>query len=162
MKVGLTGTPGTGKTTVSKLLDFEVIHLNEYMHENSIGREIENGELEVDIDELKQDQPEASEDVIIEGHLSHFLDLDYCIVLRTRPDVLRERLEARDYSSEKVGDNVESEKLDIILSQAVRDQEKVFEVDTTDKTPEEVADIVEDAVRNKEERYGKVDWQEFI
>lgn len=163
MKIGLTGTPGTGKTTIAEHLDIETVHLNEYMRENDIGEEDENGELEVDLEELRENQPEASEqDLLIEGHLAHHLDLDYCIVLRTRPDVLRERLEERNYSNEKVNDNVESEKLDLILSQAVQEQQKVFELDTTDFSIQEASRRIMEAVKNREERYGEVDWKSFI
>ncbi len=163
MKIGLTGTPGTGKTTIAEHLDIETVHLNEYMRENGIGEEDENGELEVDLEELRENQPEASEkDLLVEGHLAHFLDLDYCIVLRTRPDVLSERLGSRDYSDQKISDNVESEKLDLILSQAVQRQEKVFEIDTTEISVEEASERIMEALDNREERYGEVDWQEFI
>lgn len=163
VKIGLTGTPGTGKTTLSELLPYETIHLNEYMRENGIGTEMENGELEVDIEELKQNQPEASEEnIMIEGHLSHFLDLDYCIVLRTEPQTLEERLNDRDYSENKIRENVESEALDVVLSQAVQNQDKVFEIDTTEKSPEEVKERIIEAIENREERKGTVDWTDYF
>ena len=163
MKIGLTGTPGTGKTTLANKLPFDIVHLNEYMRENDIGEEIENGELEIDLEELKQNQPEASgKDLLIEGHLSHFLDLDYCIVLRTNPETLENRLNKRDYSEEKVRENVESEALDVILSQAVQNQDKVFEIDTTNKTPEETAEKIIEALENREERKGVVDWTDYF
>lgn len=163
MKIGLTGTPGTGKTTLSEELPFEVIHLNEYMHENDIGEELENGELEIDLEELKQNQPEASgKDLLIEGHLSHFLDLDYCLVLRTNPETLENRLNKRDYSEEKVRENIESEALDVILSQAVQNQRNVFEIDTTDETVEETKKRILEALEDEEERKGVVDWSDYF
>ena len=163
MKIGLTGTPGTGKTTLSELLPYRTVHLNDYMRENNIGTEMENGELEVDIDQLRENQPDASEeDILIEGHLSHFLDLDYCIVLRTEPNKLEERLNSRDYSQEKIRENVESEALDVVLSQAVNNQENVFEIDTTEKSPEETKQRIIEAVENREERKGTVDWTDYF
>ncbi|MFB6116321.1 MAG: adenylate kinase family protein [Candidatus Nanosalina sp.] len=164
MKIGVTGTPGTGKSTISKQLDGRVVDLKEYLEEKDLGEVNEDGEIEVEIEELRENTPEepADRDLILEGHLAHFLDLDYCVVLRCRPDVLRERLEKRDYSSEKVEENIESEKMDLILSQAVRNQEKVFEVDTTGKDVEEVVDEVRKGIENREESYGVVDWSEFI
>lgn len=163
MKIGLTGTPGTGKTTLANKLPFDIVHLNEYMRENDIGEEIENGELEIDLEELKQNQPEASgKDLLIEGHLSHFLDLDYCIVLRTNPETLENRLNKRDYSEEKVRENVESEALDVILSQAVQNQDKVFEIDTTKKSIDETVEKIIEAIENREERKGVVDWTDYF
>jgi len=163
VKIGLTGTPGTGKTTLANKLPFDIVHLNEYMRENDIGEEIENGELEIDLEELKQNQPEASgKDLLIEGHLSHFLDLDYCIVLRTNPETLENRLNKRDYSEEKVRENVESEALDVILSQAVQNQHKVFEIDTTKKSIDETVEKIIEAIENREERKGVVDWTDYF
>lgn len=164
MKIGITGTPGTGKSTISTHLDGKVIDLKEYLEEKDLGEINENGEIEVEVEELRENAPQETEnqDLILEGHLVHFLDLDYCIVLRCRPDVLRERLDERDYSQEKIDENLESEKLDLILSQAVQRQEKVLEVDTTDKTVEEVLIEVRKGIEDLKEGYGVVDWSEFI
>jgi adenylate kinase len=164
VRIGVTGTPGTGKSTVSKHLDGKIINLKEYLEEEDLGEVNDEGEIEVDIEELRENSPEEPEDkdIIIEGHLAHFLDLDYCVVLRCRPDKLRERLEERDYSEKKIEENVESEKLDIILSQALQNQEKVFEVDTTEKTVEEVVEEVKSGINEGKESYGEVDWSEFL
>ena len=164
MRIGVTGTPGTGKSTVSKQLEGKIVDLKNYLEENDLGKVNENGEIEVEIEELRENSPEEpdDEDLILEGHLAHFLDLDYCIVLRCRPDKLRERLSERDYSEQKIEENIESEKLDIILSQAVQRQEKVFEIDTTDKSVEEVVEEIKSAVSEGKENYGDVDWSEFL
>ena len=164
MKIGITGTPGTGKSTVSTHLDGKIIDLKEYLEENELGDINEKGEIEVEIEELRQNSPEIpkNEDLILEGHLAHFLDLDYCVVLRCRPDELRERLEKRDYTSEKIEENIESEKLDVILSQAVQRQNKVLEVDTTDRTVESVVKEIKSGLDEKKEDYGDIDWSRFL
>jgi adenylate kinase len=164
VKIGVTGTPGTGKSTVSQHLKGKKVDLRDYLEENSLGGLNEEGEIEVDIEELRENPPEEprDEDLIIEGHMAHFLELDHCIVLRTRPDVLEERLSGRDYSDEKIRENLEAEKLDVVLSQAVGNQEKVFEIDTTDKTVEETAERIREALEKKEERVGVFDWSEYI
>jgi adenylate kinase len=161
--IGITGTPGTGKTTVSSYFDIETVDLKQYAEENNIGSLNSQGELEVDTEELRQNPPQqGDDDLVVEGHLAHFIDLDYCVVLRCRPDVLRQRLQERDYSKQKIDENVESEALDIILSQAVRNQGKVFEVDTTDKDEKEVVEEVKQGVQEETVSYGDVDWSEFI
>ncbi len=163
MIIGITGTPGTGKTTVSSYIDIETVDLKQYAEENNIGSLNSQKELEVDIQELRQNPPQqGDDDLVVEGHLAHFIDLDYCVVLRCRPDVLRQRLQERDYSKQKIDENVESEALDIILSQAVRNQGKVFEVDTTDKDEKEVVEEVKQGVQEETVSYGDVDWSEFI
>lgn len=145
-------------------MEGKIVDLKNYLEENDLGKVNENGEIEVEIEELRENSPEEpdDEDLILEGHLAHFLDLDYCIVLRCRPDKLRERLSERDYSEQKIEENIESEKLDIILSQAVQRQEKVFEIDTTDKSVEEVVEEIKSAVSEGKENYGDVDWSEFL
>lgn len=164
MIIGITGTPGTGKSTVSAHIDGKVVDLKEYLEENNLGEANQRGEIEVGLDELRDNPPvePEEEDLILEGHLAHFMNLDYCVVLRCRPDILRERLEGRDYSSEKVEENIESEKLDIILSQAVERHEKVFEVDTTDKEVIEVINKVKQAISEEKKDYGDVDWSKFL
>ena len=63
---------------------------------------------------------------------------------------------------------MEAEALDVILSEAVEihGMRKVFEVDTTDRSVEEVAEIVEGLIRGKvdKENYrpGKIDWSEYL
>ncbi|MFB6242161.1 MAG: adenylate kinase family protein [Candidatus Nanosalina sp.] len=164
MKIGITGTPGTGKSTVSQHLDGKVVDLRDYLEENDLGEVNENGEIEVDIEELRENPPEEpeDEDLVIEGHMAHFLDPDYCIVLRCNPEVLEKRLEERDYSDLKIQENVEAEAMDVILSQAVQNQEKVYEIDSTDGSVEEVVEEIKEAVDERKESYGNVDWTGFL
>ena len=164
MRIGVTGTPGTGKSTISKQLAGKTVDIKEYMEENGLGTKNQNGEIEIEIDELRKNTPEEPEnnDLILEGHLAHFLDLDYCVVLRCNPEELLERLSKRDYSKEKIKENVESEKMDLILSQAVQNQETVFEVDTTSRNVEEVVKEVKNGIGQKKDRKGVVDWSEYL
>lgn len=156
MRIGITGTPGTGKTTVAKTLDKNVISIKEFAKENGLGEHKDI--FEVDIEAVNDQLPK---NCWIEGHLAHKMDLDYCIVLRTRPDLLKERLNGRDYSEEKVSENVDAEKMDLILSEAFENS-KVYEIDTTHKSVEEVVDEIEEAVKEKKERYAICDWSSFF
>lgn len=157
MRVGITGTPGTGKTSVAKELDKRVISLKDFAKEKSSGEEI-NGIFEIDIERVKAELPE---DYWIEGHLAHKLDLDHCIVLRTDPEKLKKRLGSRDYSQEKIDENVEAEAMDLILTEAV-ERHKVYEIDTTAREPGEVAEEIMESVNNRKERYGVVDWSDYF
>lgn len=160
MKVALTGTPGTGKTTISNHLEgFEVVHLTEYMREKGIGEQKE--ELQVRPEKLRKiisAEFDDGENVVFEGHLSHHLDVDYCIVLRCNPDELGKRLSKRSYTPQKIHENVESEVIDIILQEAVHNQEKVFEIDTTGNNVDETVELVKDAIEKEKTGYGNVDW----
>lgn len=166
MIIAITGTPGVGKTTVSKLLaerlGYEYVNLRDYALENCIG-EMKGDELEVEVDELAYnfERDFKGKDVVVDGHLSHFLPADIVIVLRAHPRLVGERLTERGYSKEKIGENVEAELVDVILVEALEENENVIEVDTTGKTPEEVVDeilgLIEKGVKK---RVGLVDWSE--
>jgi len=166
VKIAVTGTPGTGKTTVAqKLADkgYDIIHLTQYFEENDIGEKI-NGEREIEIEEMVEEiqSEDLSEDVIIEGHLAHYIPSDICVVLRCRPDELRERLSIRDYTDEKVEENIEAEKIDIVLSEVVKNQKTIIEVDTTDKLVDETIGEIMEKVEKGVNDYGNVDWTDFI
>jgi len=166
MRLTITGTPGTGKTTVSGELEgqgFNVVHLTEFLENHNVGEAV-NGERDVPVDEMVSvfEKQDFDENIVVEGHLSHHISSDVCVVLRCRPDVLEERLSGRDYPDEKIRENVEAEKMDLILSEAVQNQETVYEIDTTEKSVDEVIDEIKDAVENKKERTGVVDWTGFL
>jgi adenylate kinase len=166
VKIALTGTPGTGKTTVAEKLadeDFEILDLTEFFEEEDIGEQV-NGEREIRIEQMVEEleDQDFKEDAVIEGHLSHHFPVDICVVLRCRPDILEERLSGRAYSDRKVEENVEAEKLDIILSEAVRNQETVIEVDTTEKSVEETVEDILRKIEKGESDYGDVDWTEYL
>ncbi|MFB6147861.1 MAG: adenylate kinase family protein, partial [Candidatus Nanohaloarchaea archaeon] len=161
MEIVLTGTPGTGKSSVAEELKergYRVIDLAEFARRRELGEERKEFEVDVPamVEELEKELDE-DEDTVIEGHLAHYYPADLCVVLRCRPDRLRERLEKRDYSDEKVNENVESEALDIILQQAIERQESIIELDTTERDPEDVAVEVEERVEKGDTGYGDVD-----
>ncbi|MFB6144703.1 MAG: adenylate kinase family protein [Candidatus Nanohaloarchaea archaeon] len=164
MKIALTGTPGTGKTSVSELFDCRVIHITEFVKQRELGSEGDDFKVDVGamVDELEEELDGESADVIIEGHLAHHFPADVCVVLRCEPSELKQRLSERDYSEEKIQENVESEALDVILSEAVARQEKIVEVDTTEKTVEETFEEVKKRVENEDAGYGDVDWSDYF
>ncbi len=154
MFVALTGTPGTGKTTVARILPYPTVDLNALVKEEGLhfGWDIERGCLEADMEALAASlEAMESEDVtILEGHLSHHLAL-VAVVLRLNPKELSRRLSNRGYPPAKIRENVEAEALDVILVEAVERCQRVYEVDTTGLLPEEVADLVAKAIRGEAE-----------
>jgi len=165
MSLAVTGTPGTGKTTIARALadklDAEYFDVaKEVRNDASAGYDEDRGVPVADIEALREAVPE--EDVVIDGHIAHLLEPDAVVVLRCAPDVLRDRLEERGWSDEKVRENVESEALDIVLAEAVETDAPVFEFDTTEATPEETVEEVVRALEEDEGRVGVVDWSDHI
>lgn len=155
MRVSVTGTPGTGKTSATKRLetDHDVRHLNEVIEREGLytERDEERDSLVVDMDALGEYVGDREE--IIESHLAHHLPADRVVVLRCAPEELERRLRERGEPEAKASENAESEALDLILSEAVAEHglESVYEIDTTDRSPEEVANGIERVVRGERE-----------
>ncbi|MAH17992.1 MAG: hypothetical protein CL960_05855 [Euryarchaeota archaeon] len=130
--LALTGTPGTGKTTLARLLNHPRLELSDYYEASSDGRD-DGGEWLVDLEQMatavaRDTKPEA----VIEGHLSHRLGLcETAVVLRCHPDELRQRLAARGYAEAKLRENLEAEALGIITAEALETGAEVHELDTT-------------------------------
>ncbi len=166
MQIALTGTPGTGKTTVAALLAYRILDINSLVRGGmNLGLDPERGCLEADMDALAGHLAslDFSETTILEGHFSHHF-ADWAIVLRLSPSALRPRLEARRYSQAKIRENLEAEALDVILVEAVEMCRRVDEIDTTGKSAEEVARTVEDIIEGRLHLPpGNVDWlEEFL
>jgi adenylate kinase len=160
----ITGTPGTGKTTVSRIvaekLETSLLAVNDLVDEKHIynGVDVEKGYKVVDLDALANEiefiiENSDKNHVIVEGHLAHEFSsdiVDVVIVLRARPDILRKRLNKRDWSESKVYENIEAEALDICTFEAVElHGNKVNELDTSDIDVEGVADIVIEIINCK-------------
>jgi adenylate kinase len=174
VKVVVTGTPGTGKTSATDALaddregelEFEVVHLNEAIRDEDLFEDVdeERDSVIADLDAIREWIGDR-EDCVIESHLAHHLDADRVVVLRCRPDVLRERLQGRGESEASIDENAESEALDVILAEAVdrHGMDAVYEVDTTDRSPAGVATEIDAVIRGEREpSAGTVDFTEYL
>jgi adenylate kinase len=171
MRVALTGTPGTGKSSVGAYLakkGLDVIEVSDIAKAEGLLGEMdeERGSFDVDVEKLREavDRGNYPDDTIFVGHLSHFLNVDRTIVLRCRPSLLMERLRARGWREEKVRENAEAEALDVILMDCMEDQTEVYEVDASTMPVEEVAKAVVEIIRGKTDKYkpGNTDWSEEV
>jgi len=161
MQIALTGTPGTGKTTIAGLLPYRVIDINALVKGGmNFGIDPVRGCLEADMDALAKHlaRQDCDETQILEGHFAHHF-VDWSIVLRLSPAALKSRLEARGYSAEKIRENLEAEALDVILVEAVQFCHRVDEIDTTGKSILEVAELVARIIQGRLQLpAGQVNW----
>ena len=147
MRVAVTGTPGTGKTTATEQLesDIEVVHLNEVIRDRGLtrGRDETRDTLVADIDAVEEWLADRDH-MLLESHLAHRFAADRVVVLRCHPEVVETRLAERGEPEETIAENAESEALDVILSEAVAEhgEESVYEIDTTDRSPGDVAAVI--------------------
>ena len=150
MIIGITGTPGTGKTSASALIG-GVLDLNELIKTEGLYLGIDEArdsliaDMDAVYDRVCGIAWGGGGNLVIEGHLSHHVS-DSAIVLRLAPDELERRLMARGYSGAKISENALSEAIDVILVEAVDWCDAVYEIDTTGKTREEVAEMIREVL----------------
>ena len=104
-RIGITGSPGTGKRTLgkhlSKILKEEFVSINDFAVREGYGKKSDD-DFVVDVRRLGGKIKTGNR--IISGHLLPYVipdrDLDLVIVLRCSPTVLRKRYDARGYSED--------------------------------------------------------------
>lgn len=182
----ITGTPGTGKTHLTKiisdLLNAHPIFLSELItNENhQLGFDEKRETWVVNIKSLTPRLKEIiknlkkKEDIdliIIEGHFSDIVPskfIDYIIVLRCHPDELSKRLRERGYKKSKIKENVQAEILGDCISHLLEKKLKgpIIEIETSEGDFDNIAESLVSIMRNDEgfERYalGNVDWLEEL
>jgi len=168
VRVAVTGTPGTGKTTATDRLDadLDVVHLNEVIESEGLtaGRDEDRDSLVADVEAVREWLGDR-DDVVVESHLAHYVDADRVVVLRCHPERLEARLRERGESAASAAENAESEALDIVLSEAVErhGRERVYEIDTTDLSPAAVAAEIDRVVAgDREPSAGEVSYVDYL
>lgn len=167
--VALTGTPGTGKSSVAADLErrgYVVVRLDRFAEERKLisGFDTARGTREVDIEALDREIHVPAKLGFLIGHYAHRLSVNLAIVLRCHPKVLADRLKARGWPDAKVRENVEAEAIDAITQEAVGRLPFVYEIDTTRSTPEAVAGVVLEILQGKTagREPGHVDWTDEV
>jgi len=177
MRIALTGTPGTGKTAVARelrLIGESVIGLNALARrQRFLGRpDRQRRTTEVRLDLLGRFLDRELEDegrFFLEGHIAHLLTVDFAVVLRCSPPILRKRLARRRYPAKKVLENSLAEALDAITVEAVvrLGKRRVFELDTTRRSAASIAAELARLARQKFRgsarlRPGRIDWSQDV
>lgn len=178
IKVAITGNPGVGKHTCTKIVceklgDVKIIDINKIIIDNNafLLNDDRNGK-EVDIKKtlkLIRNELKKGGDLVIIGHLVPYLlrpdGIDIVVVMRRSPYEIIRTFEERDYSPEKIRENVASEILGISFYDALKTfgKNKVIEFDATGKTSQQAAEEIVLLLQNKSKHeIGMVDWLSLV
>ena len=157
----VTGTPGTGKTLLSRKLagklNFHYIDANNIVRKYKISEGYDkkrktklvdanklNKALIREISSIKNANKKTGKKtkkkrnikngIIIDSHLSHYLPkkyVDLCIVTKCSLRLLQKRLRKRKYSKEKIRENMDAEIFDVCLNEAREKGHNILVLDTS-------------------------------
>ena len=171
----VTGTPGTGKTTLAKTLaratDAKYVSITQYVADRKLYRALDRQRRTKIVDQaktrrtLKRALADMRAPVVVDSHLSEGIVpaqmVRLAIVLRCHPRILEARLRAKKWASRKIRENVLAEILDSCLTAAVAyyGARKVIQIDTSHKNLRHCVDLARKALSGKRSSRGvKIDW----
>ena len=163
MRICITGTPGTGKTTIAKqlggIINHKVLNEREFALAQGIGEyDTQENELVVPLEKLESRLNKLlakEKNIIVEGHMlcETKCKFDLVIVLRVHPERLAARLELRGYKDEKIQDNVFVEGIDYCKKHALRNYAKSMVLEAENKqTIKETTALLLNEIASRDKR----------
>ena len=159
--IAVTGTPGTGKTTISKelakKLSADHIDLNKYVLEHNkystydlsrncpiiTQKSLRNAVLSEIMPNYRKT---PSKWIIIDSHMSHFLPtkaISFLIIVGcSKLKTLERRLKKRKYTEQKVRENLDSEIFEICKIEAIERHPSAMYVDSSKKSAKSIASMI--------------------
>lgn len=178
-RVVITGNPGVGKHTCAKFVSeklgkAKLIDINRVILSNNavtLPTSAMNGIGEIDVkktEKLILEEIKKTKDVVIVGHLAPYVlrttGIDLVAVLRRSPYQLAEIFRQRKYTPMKMKENIAAEILGITLYDSVETfgKERVAELDTTGKTPQDIAKDIVSKLQKSRKQIGLIDWLSLV
>src|SRR5918912_874085 len=178
-KLVITGNPGVGKHTCARYViqnigSGSIVDINKLaISHNAVLDKGSKYGLEVNTKKLAKllanRLKKSRNPIIIVGHLAPYvLDptaIDIVTVLRRSPYELIRIFEERNYPLAKIRENVASEIIGISLYDSIQSfgKEKIAELDTTARRPQDIAmQIVLLLKRKSNRKIGTVDWLSLV
>lgn len=170
------GSPGTGKTKVAQVLGsrlrVRVVNLGDLAERfgciSAYDKARNTGVIDEDclVEAIGQEIDELKGLLIMEGHyidLVPFRSVQAVFLLRTHPEVLKDRLILRGWSQEKTQENVEAEVVGVCQLDAIEafGEELVFEIDTTNLNLMQVVDEIQKLLKSSNEPL-RIDWMQLL
>ncbi len=176
----LSGTPGTGKTTLVHYLhdhyQYQYISLGEEVLANNLfSREDPTRDTKI-VDEKKFNQfftqklQLIHEPVIVEAHYADMLEnprISLGFILRCHPHILEARLQTRNYTQDKINENIQAELVGDSTSYMLdhpnlTEEHKIFELDSSNTSLSEIAEqmiqIIKDPLKFRHLEAGWLSW----
>ncbi len=177
--LAISGTPGVGKTStgilLAKRLDVDVLELSRLVEREKLysRRDEVRATLVADMEALERYLAELFSQTkrthLVLGHFADIIPdkfLKCLVVLRCHPKILTERLKERQWTHAKILENVQAEILGECTSQALlrHPSEKIFEINVSQHTEEEVADFIEKVFSGQSTEFvpGRISWLQTL
>jgi len=148
--IAVSGTPGTGKTTIAKKiakkLNFLYFDVNKLIVKNKLyeGYDRKRRTRIVDINKLGkffiseikifQKINKKYNGLVVDSHLSHYIPrkyIDLCIIAKCSIKELNKRLKNKKFHKNKIKENLQAEIFDVCYKEALEKKHKIFVIDTT-------------------------------
>ena len=142
----ITGSPGSGKSTVANILRSRGIKVHNVLELPGAMECVSDGEADIECLRAVTSRLCDSGD-LIEGHYAHLLNCDFVIVLDRNEDMVLSELTSRGYESSKIMENLDALRCDLYFSESLEmlPRSRIRRISVVEGNPESTAAMVQKA-----------------